>query len=227
MLTIKEWAEEDRPREKLLLKGATVLSDAELLAILIGSGNAEESAVQVAQHILRAANHNLYDLGKMTIAQLTTNFKGIGEAKAVTIAAAMELARRRARSEAPERESIGNSRDAYSIFYALLCDLPHEELWVATLNRNNKVINKVKISQGGISQTVVDVRLILRAGIDSFASGLVLCHNHPSGNLRPSREDDRLTERVKETAKLMEMTLLDHIILSNAGYYSYADEGKL
>ena len=108
-----------------------------------------------------------------------------------------------------------------------LCDLPHEELWVATLNRNNKVINKVKISQGGISQTVVDVRLILRAGIDSFASGLVLCHNHPSGNLRPSREDDRLTERVKETAKLMEMTLLDHIILSNAGYYSYADEGKL
>ena len=215
MLTIKEWAEEDRPREKLLLKGAVALS------------NAEESAVQVAQHILRAANHNLYDLGKMTIAQLTTNFKGIGEAKAVTIAAAMELARRRARSEAPERESIGNSRDAYLIFYALLCDLPHEELWVATLNRNNKVISKVKISQGGISQTAVDVRLILKASIDTLASGLVLCHNHPSGNLRPSREDDQLTGRVKETAKLMEITLLDHIILSATGYYSYADEGKI
>ena len=226
MLTIKEWAEEDRPREKLLLKGAVALSNAELLAILIGSGNAEESAVQVAQHILRAANHNLYDLGKMTIAQLTTNFKGIGEAKAVIIAAAMELARRRARSEAPERESIGNSRDAYLIFYALLCD-PHEELWVATLNRNNKVISKVKISQGGISQTAVDVRLILKAGIDTLASGLVLCHNHPSGNLRPSREDDQLTGRVKETAKLMEITLLDHIILSATGYYSYADEGKI
>ena len=227
MLTIKEWAEEDRPREKLLLKGAVALSNAELLAILIGSGNAEESAVQVAQHILRAANHNLYDLGKMTIAQLTANFKGIGEAKAVTIAAAMELARRRALSEAPARDSIGNSRDAYLIFYALLCDLPHEELWVATLNRNNKVISKVKISQGGISQTAVDVRLNLKAGIDTLASGLVLCHNHPSGNLRPSREDDRLTERVKETAKLMEITLLDHIILSATGYYSYADEGNI
>ena len=227
MLTIKEWAEEDRPREKLLLKGAATLSDAELLAILIGSGNAKESAVQVAQRILQAANHNLYDLGKMTIAQLTTNFKGIGEAKAVTIAAAMELARRRNSSATPERDSISNSRDAYLIFYALLCDLPHEELWVATLNRSNKVLSKVKISQGGISQTAVDVRLILKAGIDNLASGLVICHNHPSGNLRPSREDDRLTERVKETAKLMEMNLLDHIILSSTGYYSYADEGKI
>ena len=163
----------------------------------------------------------------MTIAQLTTNFKGIGEAKAVTIAAAMELARRRNCSATPERDSISNSRDAYLIFYALLCDLPHEELWVATLNRSNKVLSKVKISQGGISQTAVDVRLILKAGIDNLASGLVICHNHPSGNLRPSREDDRLTERVKETAKLMEMNLLDHIILSSTGYYSYADEGKI
>ena len=227
MLTIKEWAEEDRPREKLLLKGAIALSDAELLAILIGSGNAEESAVQVAQHSLRAAHNNLYELGRMSIAQLKADFKGIGEAKAVTIAAAMELARRRSLSEAPERDSIGHSRDAYLLFYPLLCDLPHEELWVATLNRKNKVISKVKISQGGISQTVADVRLILKAGLDALASGLILCHNHPSGNLRPSPEDDRLTQRVQETAKLMEMNLLDHIVLSANGYFSYADEGKI
>ena len=163
----------------------------------------------------------------MTIAQLTTNFKGIGEAKAVTIVAAMELARRRNCSATPERDSISNSRDAYLIFYALLCDLPHEELWVATLNRSNKVLSKVKISQGGVSQTPVDLRLILKAGIDTLASSLLICHNHPSGNLRPSREDDRLTGQVKEAAKLMGMNLLDHIILSTTGYYSYADEGKI
>lgn len=227
MLTIKEWAEEDRPREKLLQKGAATLSDAELLAILIGSGNAKESAVQVAQHILRAANHNLYELGKMTIAQLTADFKGIGEAKAVTIAAAMELARRRSLSEAPERDHIRDSRDAYLIFYPLLCDLPHEELWVATLNRQNRVVSKIKISQGGVTQTAVDLRLVLKAGLDALATGLLLCHNHPSGNLRPSREDDRLTERIKEAAKLMDMKLMDHIILAATGYYSYADEGKI
>lgn len=227
MLSIKEWAEEDRPREKLLLKGPSALSDAELLAILIGSGNAEESAVQVAQHILRAAHQNLYELGKMSIAQLKTDFKGIGEAKAITIAAAMELARRRSLSEAPERDQVSNSKDAYLIFYSLLCDLPHEELWIATLNRANKVTSKVKISQGGISQTAVDIRLILKACLDTFASGLILCHNHPSGNLRPSREDDRLTDRVKEAAKLMDITLLDHIILSSTSYFSYRDEGKI
>lgn len=227
MLTIKNWAEEDRPREKLLLKGPSALSDAELLAILIGSGNAEESAVQVAQHILRAANQNLHELGKMSIAQLKADFKGIGEAKAVTIAAAMELARRRSLSEALEHDQVGNSKDAYLIFYSLLCDLPHEELWIATLNRANKVTSKVKISQGGISQTAVDIRLILKACLDTFASGLILCHNHPSGNLRPSREDDRLTDRVKEAAKLMDITLLDHIILSSTSYFSYRDEGKI
>ena len=205
-LSIKEWAEEDRPREKMLQKGASVLSDAELIAILIGSGNNEETAVQLSQRILHSVNNNLNTLGKRSIKELTSGFKGIGEAKAVTICAAMELGKRRETSEASPQDAIRSSKDT---------------------NPLNKVIQKVKISQGGVNQTSVDIRLVLKAAINALASGIILCHNHPSGSLRPSTHDDALTERIQKAAKLMDIRILDHIILSDSGYYSYADEGRL
>lgn len=226
-LSIKEWAKEDRPREKMLDCGAAALSDAELLAILIGSGNSEESAVQLSQRILYSVHNNLNELGGLSIQELCANFKGIGEAKAVTIVAALELGKRHAISALPQRSSVRTSEDAYLLFQARLSDLPHEELWIALTNRVNKVIQKVKIGQGGIDGTIADVRLILKAAIEMRASGLILCHNHPSGSLHPSKQDDALTERVQKSATLMDILLLDHIILSNEGYYSYADEGKL
>lgn len=226
-ISIKEWAEEDRPREKMLQKGASALSDAELIAILIGSGNNEESAVQLSQRILHSVHNNLNALAKLSIKELTSGFKGIGEAKAVTICAALELGKRRNTSEVLQRESIYSSQDAFALFQSTLRDLPHEELWVALLNRTNKLIRKVKISQGGISESSADIRLILKTAIESLASGLILCHNHPSGNLRPSQEDNTLTEHVRKAARLMDLTLLDHIILADNNYYSYADEGKL
>ena len=226
-LSIKEWAEEDRPREKMLLKGAAALSDAELIAILIGSGNAQETAVELAQRILHTADNNLNNLGKYSIKELTSNFKGIGEAKAITIIAAMELGKRRGTSELRRDDMIRTSQDAYLIFRNLLSDLPYEELWIALTNPQNKVIQKVKISQGGVSQTSVDVRLVMKAAINALASGMILCHNHPSGHLRPSSQDDAITERIHKATKLMDIRLLDHIILSSNGYYSYADEGRL
>ncbi len=226
-LSIKEWAEEDRPREKMLQKGASALSDAELIAILIGSGNQEETAVQLSQRILHASGNNLNTLSKRSIKELTTNFKGIGEAKAITICAALELGKRRSSSEVPRQEQILTSENAFRLFHDQLCDLPHEELWIALTNTQNKVIRKVKVSQGGINQTAVDIRLILKAAVESLATGIILCHNHPSGNLRPSSQDDTLTEKVKQSARLMDIHVLDHIILSDKGYYSYADEGRL
>ncbi|GHT33363.1 DNA repair protein [Bacteroidia bacterium] len=226
-LSIKEWAEEDRPREKMLLKGAVALSDAELLAILIGSGSRKESAVQLSQRILHSVNNNLNALGKCSIKELTSGFKGIGEAKAITIAAAMELGRRRGASERERTESITCSRDVHTLFYPLMCDLEHEEMWIALTNRAAKVIDKVKISQGGASETTVDIRLVMRPAIQSLASGIILCHNHPSGNLHPSPQDDAITRRIQSVAHLMGMTLLDHLILSDHSYYSYADEGRI
>ncbi|MDR1936901.1 MAG: DNA repair protein RadC [Tannerellaceae bacterium] len=226
-LPIREWAAEDRPREKMLQKGAPALSEAELLAILIGSGNQEESAVQLAQRILHSVANNLNALGKLSIKELTSGFKGIGEAKAITIAAALELGRRRNASERLRQESITSSRDVHAIFYPLLGDLVHEELWIALTNRASKVVEKVKISQGGPGETTADIRLILKAAIQSLASGIILCHNHPSGNIRPSAQDDALTQRLKSAAQLMDITLLDHLILSDNTYYSYADEGRI
>ena len=226
-LSIKEWAEEDRPREKMLQKGASVLSDAELIAILIGSGNNEETAVQLSQRILHSVNNNLNTLGKRSIKELTSGFKGIGEAKAVTICAAMELGKRRETSEASPQDAIRSSKDSYLLFRTQLCDLPYEELWIALTNPLNKVIQKIKISQGGVNQTSVDIRLVLKAAINVLASGIILCHNHPFGSLRPSTHDDALTERIQKAAKLMDIRILDHIILSDSGYYSYADEGRL
>lgn len=226
-MKIKEWAEEDRPREKMLLKGVASLSDAELLAILIGSGNNDETAVQLSQRILGSVNNNLNALGKLSIKELTSGFKGIGLVKAITINAALELGKRRGTSSPDQRITIRTSRDAYLLFYPLLCDLPHEELWIALTNRASHIIGKVKISQGGIGETSADLCIILKAAIHALASGMIVCHNHPSGSIRPSKQDDLLTSRLQKAAKLIEITLLDHIILSDGNYYSYSDEGRL
>lgn len=226
-MKIKEWAEEDRPREKMLLKGVASLSDAELLAILINSGNSQETAVQLSQRILNSAENNLNRLGKLSIHDLTSGFKGIGEAKAITILAALELGKRRGASEPLQRSRLLHSKDSYLLFYPILCDLPYEELWIALTNRSAKVIQKIKISQGGTSETSADLRLILKAAINALASGIVLCHNHPSGNVQPSQQDDLLTRNLQKAARLIEISLLDHIVLCDGKYYSYADEGKL
>ena len=225
-LRLKEWAEEDRPREKMLLKGVSSLSDAELIAILIGSGNSDETAVQLSQRILVGASNNLNALGKYSIRELM-EFKGIGEAKAITIVAAMELGRRKSGAEPMKRKPIRSSHDAFIIFYPILCDLPHEELWIALTNHAGKVIEKTKISQGGIGDTSADLRFIMKAAINTTCHGIIICHNHPSGNKQPSAHDDTLTSRLGKAAQLMNMQLLDHIIICDKDYYSYADEGKL
>lgn len=226
-LSIRQWAEADRPREKMISKGASALSDAELIAILIGSGNSRESAVELAQRILHAADHNLNSLGRLSVADLTSRFKGIGQAKAVSIVAALELGKRRGCSDLPERMSVRCSRQAFLLFYAELSDIPHEELWVAFTNRAAQVIGKTKISQGGTTETTADLRLILKAAIQALASGIILCHNHPSGHLAPSPADDLLTRQLQKAAGLFQISLLDHLIVADNCYYSYADEGKL
>ena len=225
-LSIKELAEADRPREKMLLKGVASLSDAELMAILIGSGNTEETAVQLSQRILNSAQNNLNSLGKYSVKELMV-FKGIGEAKAITIAAAMELGRRKSIADPPKMEAIQSSRDVFNIFYPLLCDLRHEELWVALMSRTNKVISKFKVSQGGNSDTPADMRIILKDAINTLCYGIILCHNHPSGNHQPSPQDDFLTSRVSQAAGLMNIKLLDHIIICDQFFYSYADNGRI
>ena len=226
-MKIKEWAEEDRPREKMLLKGIASLSDAELLAILIGSGNSQETAVQLSQRILGSVNNNLNALGKLSVKELMSKFKGIGKVKAIIINAALELGKRRGNSDPVQRPAIRASKDAYLLFHPLLCDLPHEELWIALTNRSSQVIEKVKISQGGTNETSADLRIILKASINALSAGIIVCHNHPSGNTRPSRQDDQLTQRLRDAARLIEIKLLDHIVLADGNYYSYSDDGKL
>jgi DNA repair protein RadC len=224
--SIKEWAVEDRPREKMLAKGVRSLSEAELIAILIGSGNIEESAVEVSRRIMASVNNNLNELGKKTIADLQ-KFKGIGPAKAITIAAAMELGRRRKTTDPDEKAKITTSSDGASIFKPLLSDLPHEEFWVLLLNRNNLVIDRFMASSGGISGTVIDVRLIMKRALEKLACSIILCHNHPSGNLIPSDADKEITRKVKEAGKQLDMPVLDHLIIANDSYFSFADEGLL
>ena len=226
-LSIKDWAEDDRPREKALQKGISSLSNAELLAILIGSGNNEESAIQLAQRILNAVNNNLYSLGKLSLKELVANFKGIGVAKGVSILAALELGKRRAATDPLARDVIRSSKDVYDALYPILSDLPHEELWALFLNRSNRIINKQKLSQGGISETTFDMKILLKYAVNDLASGIVLCHNHPSGNLRPSQSDDQLTRRVSQAVKMLDIRLFDHLIIAENRYYSYSDEGKL
>jgi len=225
-LKITDWAVEDRPREKLIQKGATSLSDAELLGILISSGTKERSAVDLGRELLGSVNNNLNTLGKLSIADLK-KLKGIGTARAVTIAAALELGRRRKLSEVPDVLQIKCSKDVSDIFQPLLSDLVHEEFWILFLNRSNKVINKMKLSQGGISGTVTDVRIVMKTAIEYLASGIIVCHNHPSGNLNPSESDNKITQKIKEAGNLMDIQLLDHLIISEKDYYSFADNGLL
>ena len=225
-LSINEWAEEDRPREKLISQGASALTNAELLAILIGSGNAEDSAVELMRKVMAHYNNSLSMLGKCTVEELC-QFKGIGPAKAVTILAASELGKRRKEEEPPQRRVIHSSEDIYSFFYPLLCDLPVEEFWVLLLNQASRVIDAVKIGQGGIVGVTADVRRILREAIVHNAPAFVVCHNHPSGNIRPSSDDNSLTRSLREAAKTMSLRLLDHVILTDGAYYSYNDEGTL
>lgn len=225
-LTITQWAEEDRPREKMMMHGASALSNAELLAILIGSGSAEESAVELTRKILNDYHNNLNELGKASIEELC-RYKGIGSAKAISILAASELGKRRKEESVKERITILSSKDVYECFYPLMCDLPTEECWVLLLNQASKVIDKVKISAGGLSATAVDVRCILREALMKRASAIVLCHNHPSGNIRPSKEDDLLTKHVAQASGCMDIRLVDHIILTDGAFYSYADEGRI
>jgi len=225
-ISIKNWSEDDRPREKLILKGKSVLSDAELIAILIGSGSKNESAVELSKKILASVANNLNELGKLNLSQLC-NFKGIGEAKAVTIIAAMELARRRRSEEVIELTKITSSKIIFEIMQPIIGELPHEEFWVLYLNNANKVIAKNQLSKGGMTGTVVDVRIILKSALESGAVGILLCHNHPSGNLKPSEVDIEITKKVKTAGKSLDINVLDHLIITQNGYYSFADEGIL
>ena len=220
---INQWAEDDRPREKFLLKGKSSLSDSELLAILIGSGSRNESAVQLCQRILFASDNNLSTLGKMSIAQLI-QFKGIGEAKAISIAAALELGRRRRIEEVVELKKITSSKAVFDIMQPVIGELPHEEFWVLYLNNSNKVIYKAQLSKGGITGTVVDIRIIFKMAFEQNATAIILTHNHPSGKLMASDADLQITKRIKEAGKTLEIQVLDHIIITENGYFSFQDE---
>lgn len=225
-LSIKSWAEADRPREKLLHQGKSALSDAELLAILIGSGTPEDSAVALSQKILQSVEQNLNDLGRKSTAELRA-FKGIGEAKAVTIAAALELGRRRQLSRIADKPQVCCSRDAYDAVAPILVDLQHEEFWILNLNRANRILSRTRISSGGMSGTVVDAKILFRRALHNEASAIILCHNHPSGNLFPSQADLDLTKKLVKAGKAVDIPVLDHLIVSERGFYSFADEGKL
>lgn len=223
---ILSWAEEDRPREKLLQKGKAALTDAELIAILIGSGTVELSAVDVAKIIVQKAGNNLNELAKLSIKELM-KIKGIGEAKAITIVAALELGRRRKESEIIKKNRISSSRDAYEQIKPHLLDLPHEEFWLLLLNRANEVIRPLQVSQGGVSGTVADPKIIFKFALEYLASSIILVHNHPSGNLKPSEADKDLTRRLVSAGKLLEIPILDHLIFTDGGYLSFADDGLL
>lgn len=225
-LNIKSWAAEDRPREKLVLKGKATLSDAELIAILLGTGTSKQSAVDLAKNILQAVNNDLNELARLTVKDLM-KIKGIGEAKAITIISALELGRRRKDFQAEEKPKIGGSADAFEILKADLLDIPHEAFWILLLNRANRVIKKHQISQGGVAGTVADPKIIFKIAVEELACGIILAHNHPSGNLTASQADIDLTKKLKESGKLLDIQVLDHIIIAGKKYFSFADEGLL
>lgn len=225
-MSIKEWAEEDRPREKLVLKGKAALSDAELIAILIGSGNSKLSAVALSKSILASAKNDLNELAKLSLNELK-KFNGIGEAKAISIISALELGRRR-RDQAPqEKPQVTASNVVYQYLKPVMLDLDHEQFWVLFLNRGNRIIKKVCISAGGVSGTVVDAKIIFKKAFEELASSVILAHNHPSGNLNPSEEDIRLTKKIKEAGIILDVKVLDHLIFTDHGYFSFADESIL
>ncbi|MCF7569551.1 DNA repair protein RadC [Sabulilitoribacter arenilitoris] len=224
--SIKNWAQDDQPREKLLYKGKRVLSDAELVAILIGSGNREESAVALCKRILAAVDNNLSKLGKLSVEELMA-FKGIGEAKAITITAALELGRRRRGEEALKKNKITSSASVFELMQPIIGELKHEEFWIIYLNNSNKIIQKSQLSKGGITGTLVDVRLVLKNALQVGATGLILAHNHPSGTLKPSEADKQITNKLKTAAQILDIKVLDHLIITEKAYFSFADETLL
>ena len=226
-LSVKNWSPEDQPREKLLAKGVNTLSNAELLAVILRSGVKAESVVELSQRILNSYGNDLNRLGKVSATDLMSNFKGIGKAKAIGIIAALELGKRRKAEELNSRKKILSSIDIYNYFHPVLCDLHYEEFWALFLNRSNRILDRVKISQGGISETLVDGKIIYKEAINRLASYVVLCHNHPSGNSMPSAQDNKLTLQIKKGLELLDMYLMDHVILTDGNYYSYADAGKI
>ena len=225
-LNIKSWSAEDRPREKLLLKGMAALSDAELIAILIGSGTRSLSAVDVAKKILQNVSNQLHELARLSVKDLM-KLKGIGEAKAITIVAALELGRRRRQEDADEKPKIATSQQAFDQLGGDMMDLPHEEFWVLLLNRANRLVKKKRVSEGGVSGTVADPKVIFKMALEQLASSVIVAHNHPSGNLTASQSDIDLTRKLKEGGKLLEIQLLDHLIVCGSKYYSFADQGLM
>lgn len=224
--SIKNWSEDDKPREKLLNKGRNSLSDAELVAILIGSGSRDESAVALSKRILASVNHQLGELGRLSIPQMM-QFRGIGKAKAVTIAAALELGRRRRGEEAAKVARITGSRDVFELMQPLIGELPHEEFWIVYLNNANKVLHSVLLSKGGITGTLVDVRLVMKQALELGAVALILAHNHPSGTLKPSEADKLITRKLNKAAEALDLKILDHLIITERDYYSFADHNAL
>lgn len=225
-LSIKDWSKDDQPREKLLDKGPSVLSNSELIAVLIRTGNLDESAVDVSQKILTSANNNLNELGKFTLNELT-KFKGIGMAKAISIIAALELGRRRKVDDILNKKKITTSHEVYEYFQPIMGDISHEEFWILMLNRANKIIERQKISQGGMAGTVIDVKIVFRKALEAKASSIILCHNHPSGNISPSKSDIEITKKLYNAGKTMDISILDHIILTDHDYFSFADKGMI
>ncbi len=225
-LNINQWAEEDRPREKLMTLGAEALSNAELLAILIGSGSTKETAVELMKRVLNDCHNNLNSLGKMSIRELCA-YNGIGEAKAITILAACELGKRRAREKAEERQQLSSPTLIYNYMHPRMQDLDTEEAWLLLMNQNYKLLKAERLSHGGITETAVDVRIIIKEALLHNATVIAFCHNHPSGNIRPSADDDRLTQRIKKACDIMRIHLLDHVIVTDGNYYSYHEKGRL
>ncbi len=225
-LSIKNWSEKDQPREKLMTQGRQVLSDAELIAILIGSGNREESAIELCKKILNNSSNNLNQLAKLSVIDLM-KFKGIGEAKAISIVAALELGRRRKSEAVIDKVKLSSSKEAYEYLRPVLEDLPHEEFWILFLNRANKIIGKQIIGRGGISQTTADVKIVFKKSIDKQASAIILAHNHPSGNIKPSESDIQLTRKIKNGSELLDIQVLDHLIVGDGNYFSFNDSGMM
>lgn len=225
-LNIKHWSPEDRPREKLLMKGVSALSDAELIAILLGSGTKTLSAVELAKIILRTTGNNLHELARLSVKDLI-KIKGVGDVKALTIIAAMELGRRRKDSDVNEKLKIITSKDAYELIKEDLLDIQHEEFWIIVLNRANRVIKKHQISQGGVNGTVADPKIIFKIALEELGSGIILAHNHPSGSLTASQADIDLTKKLRDAGKLLEIQVLDHLIVAGQKYFSFADEGMI
>lgn len=225
-MSIKFLAEDDRPREKFLLKGKNALSDAELLAIIMGSGNREDSAVELGRKILNSVANNWHNLSLLSLSDLM-KFKGVGEAKAISIAAALEIGHRRAAQEVPEKIQIRESKDIYKVLQPYLSDLQTEEFWAVFLNQNNRIVGKARLSAGGINQSIVDVRILFKTALEHLSTAIAIAHNHPSGNLKPSQEDLRITKQIADAGKILNIQLLDHLIISQNAYFSFADENIL